>query len=143
MVRYTAAMEQRGLRREALAIILLGAIAGGGLLTAGCGLKKRNRCTATASYAGKDRVGHGDNFEAEAPAKDAARADLCAEYCRSEDPDVEAAYQKVKGAKDTRVERLNAVHNEPVLPVLNACKSRCDAAMATTPIAYRCENSGL
>lgn len=128
---------------RATALILLGAITSGGLLAAGCGLKKRHRCSATASYAGKDRVGHGNDFDSEVRAQELARADLCVEYCRSEDPDVEAAYQKIKGAKDTNLERLSAIHNEPVLSTLNACKTRCEAATSTASFQYSCEYSGL
>jgi hypothetical protein len=128
---------------RAMALILLGAITSGGFLAGGCGLKKRYRCSATASYAGKDRVGHGNDFDSEPRARELARADLCAEYCRSEDPDVEAAYQKVKGPKDTNLERLSAIHNEPVLSALNACKTRCSSAMAAATFEYSCEYSGL
>jgi len=136
-------MRPRSVIREATALVLLGAIVSTGLLAEGCGLKRRHRCSATASYAGKSRVGRGDDFDSEARAKELARSDLCAEYCRSEDPDVEAAYQKVKNPKDTGLERLSAIHNEPVRSVLNACKSRCDGAVASATFAYTCEYSGL
>ena len=57
------------------------------LAATGCGLKKRHRCTATATYAGQSRTGRGDDFDSEDAAKKLAVADLCKEYCMMEDPD--------------------------------------------------------
>jgi hypothetical protein len=61
-----------------------------------------------------------------------------------EDPKVEAAYQKAKGAKVADyVARLQIVNNEPVLSVLRACIAPCDRAMATASIGQSCTYWGI
>src|SRR5829696_9521665 len=95
-------------------------------LTASCGLEKRHRCTASTSYLGKVRSGKGDDLASEDKAKTLARADVCVEYCTSEDPDVDAAYRKARDPSkpDDHVGRINVVRNPPVSKVFDACKAR-------------------
>ena len=133
----------RALSAAMLTLVGLGAVA------SGCGLKKRHRCTATATYEGKPRTGRGDDFDSEEKAKTLAAADICKEYCMMEDPDVEAAYQKARGGApsadkaEERVKRLSTVSQAPVRPILDACTAKCDAAIGKTSVTQQCEYSGI
>ena len=127
--------------RRALCLAILASIA----IAPGCGLKKRHRCTASTSYLGKTRSGKGDDFDSQDKAKELARGDVCPTYCSTDDPDVEAAYQKARDPSkpDDHVGRINVINNPPVKAVLDACKTRCDGALAGATFAYECEHSGI
>jgi hypothetical protein len=111
---------------------------------AGCGLKRRHRCAASARYEGGIRIGRGYDFEREELARQFAVKDICLTYCRDLDPGVEAAYLKVTGGlhKDA-LDRLQIVANEPVSSVVTACQARCDPAIAASEVSYSCEYSGI
>ena len=114
------------------------------LVPGGCGLKRRHRCTATATYEGKARKGLGTDFDSEPKAKAQAVRELCVNYCQMEDPTVGSAYQKERGTQpDDTVTRLNILNREPVLPLFDACKAKCDSAMAATAAEISCEYSGI
>jgi len=121
----------------------LAALAAGALL-AGCGLKKRHTCTATASYAGRSVSGRGSDFDDVSKARELARANLCDDYCDNQDPAVDTAVRASLGRppKD-HVERINAVRNPPVKPVFDACLAACRAATARVPIQDKCEVTGV
>ena len=116
-----------------------------GAAAPGCGLKKRYRCTASASYLGKVRTGKGDDFDSEERAKKFARTNVCEEYCLADDPDVDAAYRKARDPSkpDDHVGRLNVIKNPPVKAVYDACTSRCEAALQSAPFDFKCEHSGI
>jgi len=113
--------------------------------SAGCHCKKRHRCTATIEYLGKPRIGKGTDFKDQAKAKEVARKDVCIEYCGEADPDVEAAYQKEKAKKKPKdlTNRPSIIANPPVQAVFNACKNKCDTALAGASFTYDCEYSGI
>jgi len=122
---------------RAAALLALAAIA-----VTGCGLKKRYRCTATATYAGQPVRGRGSDFDDEATARKYAQDDLCSEYCNDRDPAVDAAVKlKLGRAPKDITERLSAVHNPPVLTVYDACRAACKAAAG--PVTMTCEHSGI
>jgi hypothetical protein len=128
--------------------VAIGLIAALAVASSGCGLKKRHRCTASATYEGKTRTGRGDDFDSEVKAKELAAKDLCLTYCRVDDPGVEAAYVKARGgpaATDPIKEQSNrfgAMTSEPVKPVFDACQAKCDTTTATQ-VSQSCEYSGI
>jgi len=133
----------RGCRPTLWTLLLVGVVAGA--MTASCGLKKRHRCTAATSYLGKVRNGKGDDLASEDKAKLLARADVCVEYCTSDDPEVDAAYRKARDPSkpDDHVGRINVVRNPPVATVFDACKARCQGTLENATFEYSCEQTGL
>jgi hypothetical protein len=123
---------------------LLGTLTVGSLLLGGCGLKKQHRCKATATYEGKDVKGEGSDVGSEKEAAKFARNDLCQDYCMMQSPDVERAFQaETHGQPKDRIERIQIVNNEPVVPVLKACRAKCDDEILSKGVGYVCSEWGI
>jgi hypothetical protein len=120
------------------------AVAVAGAVLPGCGLKKRHRCTASASYAGRTISGRGDDLDDVARARSLAQQNLCIDYCDNQDPVVDAAARTTLGrAPQDTVERINTVRNPPVKTIHDACIAACTKATATVQVDYKCERTGI
>lgn len=105
-----------------------------------CGCKKRYRCKATATYAGKAWEGSGVHMEVEGEAKKAAFEDLCSRYCSTEDPVVVKAIAKAMTNPGDEKERHEAMRTESVRNAIHACRGTCSTT--ATPV-YTCKHSGV